>query len=490
MYFFKLCIIRIIAEDLVSKRETTYVSEEEIRKQQDYINLVKNRNRNKNPKYCINTFGCQMNENDTEKLSGMLQEMGYTETQNQDESDLIIFNTCCVREHAELKVYSRLGLLKKLKEKKPGLIIAVCGCMMQQKDVVEKIRREYQHVSLVFGTHNLYRFPEMLNNVLETEQRILDIQETTGSIAEGLPIQRKDGVKAWVTIMYGCDNFCSYCIVPYVRGRERSRRIADISDEVSRLGREGYKEITLLGQNVNSYGKDLADANGNTVSFADLLRHLNNSDNGIERIRFLTSHPKDLSDDVIKVISEGGKICEYLHLPIQSGSNRILELMNRRYTREYYIDLVNKIRKHVPGIAITTDIITGFPGETEEDFEDTLDLVETVRFDSAYTFLYSRRTGTPAASMPDQVPEDIKKARFYKLVDLQNRISREINEELKGKELEVLVEGISKTNPDTYTGRTRTNKIVNFKGHKEMIGKLVTVKIDKIQTWSLSGKVL
>ncbi len=464
----------------MGKRETVHISREEMDRQKEFSTLVKKQHHGKTMKYCINTFGCQMNENDSEKLAGMLEDMGYTESSKTEECDLIIYNTCCVRENAELKVYGHLGALKKLKETKPGLIIAVCGCMMQQNDVVEHIRKKYRHVGLVFGTHNQYRFPEMLHNVIETDERVLEIQEISGSIAEGVPISRKEGIKAWVTIMYGCDNFCSYCIVPYVRGRERSRTVTDISNEVTELGHAGFREITLLGQNVNSYDQ----------GFPDLLRHLNKADNGIERVRFMTSHPKDLSDDLINAMSEGGKMCEYLHLPIQSGSNRILGLMNRKYSREHYIELIDRIRNTIPGIALTTDIIVGFPGETEEDFEETLSLMDEVRFDSAYTFLYSKRTGTPAAAIQDQVSEEVKNNRFGRLIALQNRIGKEINEELEGQELEVLVEGLSKNSVSTYTGRTRTNKIVNFKGHKDMIGKLITVKIEEIQTWSLSGRVL
>ncbi|NTV91683.1 MAG: tRNA (N6-isopentenyl adenosine(37)-C2)-methylthiotransferase MiaB, partial [Clostridiales bacterium] len=389
-------------EEPVGNRETVKIPREEMDRQKEFAALVKTRHHDRIMKYCINTFGCQMNENDSEKLAGMLEDMGYSKSSGNDDADLIIFNTCCVRENAELKVYGQLGALKKLKETKPDVVIAVCGCMMQQSDVVEHIRRKYRHVGLVFGTHNLHRFPEMLNSVLETDERVLEIQTVTGSIAEGVPISRKEGIKAWVTIMYGCDNFCSYCIVPYVRGRERSRSIEDISSEIAALGAAGFREVTLLGQNVNSFG------NG----FPELLKHLNHSDDGIERIRFMTSHPKDLSPELIKTLAEGGKLCEYLHLPIQSGSDRILDKMNRKYTRSHYISLITEIRRAIPGISLTTDIIVGFPGETEEDFEHTLDLMEQIRFDSAYTFQYSRRTGTPAATLEDQVPEEVIKARF------------------------------------------------------------------------------
>jgi len=475
----------------LSKRVTTQVSAEEIAQQYKYIEMLKDYNQDrvketgKPVKYCIETFGCQMNENDSERLSGMLSEMGYSESSDRAESDLIIFNTCCVRENAEQKVYGHLGALKKLKESNPQLIIAICGCMMQQPEVVEHIKKVYRHVDIVFGTHNLYKFPELLNTAIETKSPVIDVWDSTGSIAENMPIARKDSIKAWVTVMYGCNNFCSYCIVPYVRGRERSRGMEEIKNEVIKLAQDGCKEITLLGQNVNSYGKDLAEG----YTFADLLRELNTID-GIERIRFMTSHPKDLSDELIFAIRDCEKVCEHLHLPVQAGSTKILKDMNRRYTKEQYLELVEKVKTHIPGIALTTDIIVGFPGETDEDFAETLDVVAKARFDMAYTFLYSKRTGTPAASKEDQVPEEIKKKRFDKLLALQNTISREINDELLGKEVEVLVEGLSKNSKTTYTGRTRENKIVNFKGSPEIVGKLVKVKIDTIQTWSLLGKLI
>ncbi len=475
----------------MSKRVTTQVSAEEIAQQYKYIETLKDYNQQKisglgRPvKYNIETFGCQMNENDSERLSGMLSEMGYSECFKRAESDLIIFNTCCVRENAEQKVYGHLGALKKLKEKKPELIIAICGCMMQQPEVVEHIKRVYRHVDIVFGTHNLFKFPELLSNAIETGSTVIDVWDSTGSIAENMPITRKDNLKAWVTVMYGCNNFCSYCIVPYVRGRERSRSIEDIKNEVTKLAGEGCKEVTLLGQNVNSYGKDIEGE----FSFAGLLRELNTVE-GIERIRFMTSHPKDLSDELIYAMRDCEKVCEHLHLPVQAGSTKILEDMNRRYTKEQYLALLDKVKENIPGISLSTDIIVGFPGETEEDFAETLDVIKQARFDMAYTFLYSKRTGTPAAKNPDQIPEEVKKERFERLLELQNTVSREINDELLGKEVEVLVEGLSKSSKTTYTGRTRENKIVNFKGSSELVGKLVKVKIDTVQTWSLLGKVI
>lgn len=471
------------------KRKVIQVSAEEIAEQNRFITKIREKNERelvangKQKLFFLQTYGCQMNENDSERLAGMLAQMGYIETDKTEESHLIIYNTCCVRENAELKVYGHLGALKKLKETNPDLIIAICGCMMQQKDVVEHIRTKYRHVDLIFGTHNLYKFPELVYNVMNSRKTVIDIWESAGSIAEDMPIERKDGVKAWVTVMYGCNNFCSYCIVPYVRGRERSRSIQDIANEVELLGQQGYKEITLLGQNVNSYGKELND-----ISFAKLLYHLDKI-LGIERIRFMTSHPKDLSQDLIKAMSECKKVCEHLHLPVQSGSTRILDEMNRKYSKEGYLELVNRVKTAIPEIALTTDIIVGYPGETEEDFLETLDVMEKVRYDMAYTFLYSKRTGTPAAKHPEQVPEEVKKERFDRLLEVQNRISKEINDQLLGQKVEVLVEGLSKSSEDMYTGRTRTNKIVNFKGSHELVGKLVMVRIEKVQTWSLEGTI-
>ena len=480
------------------KRVTAQVSAEDIAQQYKYIETVKQYNqtivtRTGNPvKYNIETFGCQMNENDSERLSGMLSEMGYSEHFKRGGSDLVIFNTCCVRENAEQKVYGHLGALKKLKAENPDLIIALCGCMMQQPEVVEHIRKTYRHVDIIFGTHNLYKFPELLNTVMETKETVVDVWESAGSIAENMPISRKDNLKAWVTVMYGCNNYCSYCIVPYVRGRERSRDVEDIKREVEELAQEGCKEITLLGQNVNSYGKDLEGE----FSFAGLLRELNGVD-GIERIRFMTSHPKDLSEELIYAIRDCAKVCSHLHLPVQAGSTRILDSMNRKYSKEQYLKLLDRVKENIPGIALTTDIIVGFPGETEADFAETLDVIARAKFDMAYTFLYSKRTGTPAAKNPDQVPEEVKKERFDRLLALQNSISREINDGLLGKEVEVLVEGLSKSsqttgNSDavTFTGRTRENKIVNFKGKPDLVGKLVKVRIDTVQTWSLMGSLV
>lgn len=469
----------------MADRENTIICEDEVTRQETFIHSVRELDPGTQKKYLIHTFGCQMNENDSEKLAGMLESMGYSRTYELEESDLILFNTCCVRENAELKVYGHLGTLKPLKARRPGMMIAVCGCMMQQEEVVRHILEKYGHVDLVFGTHNLHKFPELLYRAVTGGGPVADISSGDGYIAEGLPIRREHGVKAWLTIMYGCNNFCSYCIVPYVRGRERSRRMSDILDEARLLARQGYKEITLLGQNVNSYGLDRNDES----SFAALLRSLDGID-GIERIRFMTSHPKDLSDELIYAMRDCRKVCEHLHLPVQAGSSRILGEMNRKYTREHYFDLVDRVREHVPGISITTDIIVGFPGETDEDFGETLDLVERIRFDYAYTFLYSRRTGTPAAQKAEQVSGEVRKRRFDELLKLQNRISREINGRLGGTVTEILVEGPSKNDMNMMTGRTRTNKIVNFKGSAGLTGKLVNVRIDKTGTWSLDGTLV
>jgi len=469
----------------MSKRQTVLVPVEDITRQKEFIKLIKQNYQGNLKKYMLSTFGCQMNENDSERLMGMMSEMGYIETDNVEEADLVIFNTCCVRENAEEKVYGKLGALKKLKREKPELIISVCGCMMQQPEVVNYVKKVYKNVDLIFGTHNLYMFPELLYTAIQEKRTVIEVWESTGQIAEDMPIERKDGVKAWVTVMYGCNNFCSYCIVPYVRGRERSREIEDVVKEVTFLAAEGYKEVTLLGQNVNSYGKDL----GEGTTFAKLLYALNSVE-GIDRIRFATSHPKDLSNELIIAMKECSKVCEHLHLPVQAGSTKVLHEMNRKYTKEDYLALVARVRKEIPDISLTTDIIVGFPGETEEDFEETLDVMRKVKFDSAYTFLYSKRTGTPAAKRQEQVSEKVMKDRFQRLLEVQNEISKELNDKLYGETLEVLVEGQSKNNEEFMTGRTRTNKVVNFKGGQELKGKLVKVKIDKTLTWSLDGEIV
>ncbi|ACO85700.1 tRNA (N6-isopentenyl adenosine(37)-C2)-methylthiotransferase MiaB [Clostridium botulinum] len=433
--------------------------------------------------FFIETWGCQMNEEDSEKLSGMLKKEGYIRTEERENADVIIFNTCCVRENAELKVYGNLGILKGLKSKNPNLIIAVTGCMMQQKGMAETIKKKFPFVDIIIGTHNLHNFPNYLNEVKKKDTSVLKIQEKENSIIENMPIDRKNSMKAFVTIMYGCNNFCTYCIVPYVRGRERSRTPENIEAEIKKLISEDYKEITLLGQNVNSYGKDLEP----NVTFAELLKRVNNIE-GLERVRFMTSHPKDLTDDVIEAIAKCDKLCEQIHLPVQSGSSEILKKMNRHYDREKYLDVVSKIKKLIPNVALSTDIIVGFPGETEKDFEKTLSLVKEVEYDSAFTFLYSIRKGTPAAKFEDQVPEDVKHKRFNRLVEVLNEISAKKNKAYEGKIEEVLVEGTSKNDENKLMGRTRTGKLVNFIGDKDSIGELVNVKIIKANSFSLTGE--
>lgn len=457
----------------------------ELQQQKHFINNIKEIIKDGNLKYHIVTYGCQMNVHDSEKLAGLLNTMGYTETLEQDEADLILFNTCCVRENAENRVYGNLGSLYPYKQQNPNLIIGVCGCMMQQKEISAYITKKFPFVDLIFGTHNLHHFPQLLLEAMHSQHTIVEVLNQQGQIIEDVPIQRNIGVGAWTTIMYGCNNFCSYCIVPYVRGRERSRQPSDIISEITKLGQTGYKEVTLLGQNVNSYGKDL----DRSYYFPDLLRDINKIDS-IERIRFMTSHPKDLSEDLILAMSESEKVCEHIHLPIQSGSNRILKKMNRRYTKEEYLDLLDRIRERIPEVAITTDIIVGFPGETEEDIADTLEMIKSARYDSAYTFIYSKRKGTSAAKMTDQIEENVKKERLQILMDLQNKISKEINDTTINRTYEVLVEGPSKKRTDIYTGRTRHNKLVNFEASEDMTGKLIDVKITRPRTWTLEGKMV
>lgn len=436
-------------------------------------------------KYYIETWGCQMNEEDSEKLSGMLKSIGYSKTDNLKEAGIIIYNTCCVRENAENKVFGNLGELKHLKKEKPDLIIAICGCMMQQEGMADKILKKFPHVNIIFGTHNAFKFPEYLNRVKTEGVQVKEIYNKETEIVEGIPVDRESSVKAFVTIMYGCNNFCTYCVVPYVRGRERSRKSEDIINEIKDLVSKGYKEITLLGQNVNSYGKGLEE----DIDFAKLLRKVNEVE-GLERVRFMSSHPKDLTKDVILAIKECDKICEQVHLPVQSGSNRILRKMNRNYTKESYLELIDLIKKEIPDVTLTTDIIVGFPGETEEDFLDTLDLVNKVEYDSAFTFIYSRRNNTPADMMLNQVPDEDKHHRFDRLVKSINDSVIKKNKAYENKIVEVLVEGPSKNDKSKFTGRTRNGKLVNFSGENITIGDLVNVKILRAQPFSLIGEVV
>ena len=461
-----------------------------IQEQQKYIDKVNKINLGKNLKYIVLTMGCQLNENDSEKISGMIEEMGYTRTDKIEEADLIAFNTCCVRENAEDRLFGKLGEVKKYKEEK-GTIIAIGGCMMQEKHMVEKLKKSYPFFDIVFGPHTLYKFPEDVYNTLTTRKRIEDILDIDGEIIEGLPIRRDDKIKASVAIMNGCNNFCTYCIVPYVRGRERSRKAEDIIKEIEGLAKQGYKEITLLGQNVNSYmrvEREKGEDVGQIDSFAKLLRKVNEIP-GIERIRFISPHPKDFTDDVIEAIRDCDKVCKIIHLPLQSGSSKVLKDMNRKYTKEQYLQLVDKMKNKIPNVAFSTDIIVGFPGETEEDFEDTLDVVEKVCFEQVFMFIYSRRVGTPADKMENQVPEAIKHERFNRLKELVESQIELNNKKFVGTKQKVLVEGKSKTNENMLTGRTDTNKVVNFEGPDELIGKMVDLKIASEHMWYLKGEI-
>ena len=449
--------------------------------QKEVIEKVKILNEGKKLTYNILTMGCQLNENDSEKICGMVENMGYTKIQESRHADLAIINTCCVRENAEDKLFGKLGELKKAKEEK-GTIIAIGGCMMQEKHIQEKLRKSYPFFDIIFGTHTLHRFPEDLYRSIEEKKKIEDIIDIDGEVHEGIPIKREDKLKASVTIMYGCNNFCSYCIVPYVRGRERSRKPENIIEEVKCLANKGYKEITLLGQNVNSY------KGGKNYNFANLLRDVSKID-GIERIRFVSPHPKDFTEDVIKSIKECEKVCNIIHLPLQSGSTKVLKVMNRKYTKEQYLELVRKIKKEIPKVAFSTDIIVGFPGETEEDFEDTLEVVKEVNYEQVYMFIYSRRVGTLADKMENQIPEEVKHKRFDKLKSLVEKQMEQNGNKYIGTKQQVLVEGTSKNNNLMLTGRTETNKIVNFKGNKELIGKLIEVKIVRNAIWYLQGEI-
>lgn len=464
----------------------------EIKIQEQYIEKVKNINKDKKLKYTILTMGCQLNENDSEKLCGMLEKMGYTRTENQKEADLALFNTCCVRENAEDKLFGKLGELKRIKEEK-GIIIAIGGCMMQEKHITDKIKESYPFVDILFGTHTLHKFPEDLYKSIEEKRKLEDIIDIDGKIYEGLPIKRSSNIKASVTIMNGCNNFCTYCIVPYVRGRERSRAPKDIINEVRDLAKQGYKEITLLGQNVNSYlrverekGIEFEEYEG-VNSFATLLRAINKID-GIERIRFVSPHPKDFTDDVIQAIKDCEKVCKLIHLPLQSGNTKVLKEMNRKYTKEQYLKLVEKMKKEIPNLTLSTDIIVGFPGETDEEFEDTLDVVRKVKFEQVYMFIYSRRVGTPGDRMENQVLEDIKHKRFDRLKALVESQIEENNQKYIGTVQKVLVEGESKNNEKMLTGRTDSNKVVIFEGDKNLTDQIIDLKIVSEHMWYLKGE--
>lgn len=444
------------------------------------IDAIKAEPRLKGKRYHIVTYGCQMNAHDSETIAGMLEQMGMTEAAAREDADFVLYNTCCVRENAERRALGNVGWLKELKKVKPELIVGVCGCMVQQDGMAQKLIKRYPFVDIAFGTHNLPELPGMFKKLLDSRERVVSVLDTDGMIAEGLPVKRAGGLMAYVTIMYGCDNFCSYCIVPYVRGRERSRLPEDILREVEQLKTEGVKEIMLLGQNVNSYA-------GGGIDFAELLRRVD--DIGIERVRFMTSHPKDLSDRLIDVMANSKHICHQLHLPVQHGSNRVLSAMNRCYTREHYLGVVKRLRDAMPDIGLTTDLIVGFPGETEEDFNQTIDLVRQVRYDSAYTFIYSPRQGTVAAEMPNQVDEETAKRRIHELIAVQEQITAETYAAQVGHVENVLCEGVSARSERQITGRTQRGITVNFDGSADMVGSVLPVMITGAGHNTLKGKI-
>lgn len=436
-----------------------------------------------NKTYYIRTYGCQMNEHDTEKIKAILEEMSFLETEKMEKADLIILNTCAVRENAHNKVFGMIGRIKHLKKTNPKLIVGLCGCMAQEEIVVNEILNKFKWLDLVFGTHNIYDLPNILATSLSKNKVVINVLSKEGNIYENIPIKRESPSKAWVNIMYGCDKFCTYCIVPYTRGKQRSRRPEFIIEEVKKLMEQGYQEVTLLGQNVNAYGKDL-DLD---YYMEDLLNDV--AKTNIKRIRFISNHPWDFTDQMIEVIKKNDNIMPYIHLPLQSGSNKILKLMGRRYTKEKYLELYNKIKETIPNVAITTDIIVGFPSETEEDFNETLDVVNQCQFDSAYTFIFSKRVGTPAAKMVDSVSLEIKRERLQILNTLVNKYSNLANQKYLNKEVLVLVEDINEKDQNKLFGYTETMKRVNFKGNKNIIGKIVKVKINKVKTWSLDGEI-
>ncbi len=471
-------------------RNETNINELESQRQREIMNRLKvqftqkSRELGRPLTYCSICFGCQMNAKDSEKLEGILETIGYVKTDSED-ADFIIMNTCTVRENANLRVYGRLGQLKKYKKKNPDMLIALCGCMMQESLVVEKIKQSYRHVDIIFGTHNVFKLAELIENKLNTKGMVIDIWEGTSEIVEDLPSDRKYDFKCGVNIMFGCNNFCSYCIVPYVRGRERSRKPEDIIKEIEALVKDGVAEVMLLGQNVNSYGKNLE----HPITFSQLLERIEQIE-GLKRIRFMTSHPKDLSDELIAVMAKSKKICKHLHLPMQSGSTKVLSDMNRRYTKEDYLALVDKIKTVIPDISLTTDIIVGFPTETEEDFKDTLDVVRKVRFDSAFTFIYSKRTGTPAADMEFQATEEEIKDRFDCLLKEVQEIAKETCGRDQGKIMEVLVEGLDEQDENLLTGRLSNNLLVHFPGDPSLIGTFQNVKLTEAKGFYYIGTLI
>lgn len=470
-----------------------YISSEEIKRQKDFINKIKvinenfQNNNSRIPLACTQTYGCQQNENDTERIRGILKEAGFGFCNDEKDADVVIYNTCAVRENAEQKVFGRVGILKHIKESKPDMIIALCGCMVQQEHITKKIKEMHNHIDLIFGTHSLYKLPQLLYEVITKNYKkgIVDITNCDGKIAEDIPILRDYSQKAWVSVMYGCNNFCSYCIVPYVRGRERSRTSEAIIKEIKDLVANGCTEISLLGQNVNSYGKDLDE----DIDFAGLLRKVNDIP-GVERIRFMTSHPKDLSDRLIDAMAECDKVCKQLHLPVQAGNNRVLSEMNRKYTKEDYLEKIRKVKEKIPNISLSTDIIVGFPTETNEDFQDTIDVLKQVEYDNIFSFIYSKREGTPAAKLDFVLSEEEIHNNFNRLLEVQNEISKRKNDEYVGRIEKVLVDGVSKTDESTLSGRCDSSKIINFKGSSDLIGKYVNVRVTQAHTWSLNGELV
>lgn len=439
----------------------------------------------KGRKFLIRTYGCQMNEHDTEVMAGIFMALGYEPTEDVNEANVILLNTCAIRENAENKVFGELGHLKPLKMEKPDLLIGVCGCMSQEESVVNRILQKHQFVDMIFGTHNIHRLPNILQEAYLSKEMVIEVWSKEGDVIENLPKVRKGNIKAWVNIMYGCDKFCTYCIVPYTRGKERSRRPEEIIQEVRHLAAQGYQDITLLGQNVNAYGKDFTDMKYRLGDLMDEIRKID-----IPRIRFMTSHPRDFDDHLIEVLAKGGNLVDHIHLPVQSGSSEVLKIMARKYNREQYLELVGKIKAAIPNLSLTTDLIVGYPNETEEQFEETLSLYREVGFDTAYTYIYSPREGTPAAKMVDNVPMEVKKERLQRLNALVNEMSAEKMQSYLGKTVEVLVEGESKKNPDVLAGYTKKSKLVNFKGPKSAIGTIVKVKITDAKTWSLNGEMV
>ncbi|MBR3791329.1 MAG: tRNA (N6-isopentenyl adenosine(37)-C2)-methylthiotransferase MiaB [Clostridia bacterium] len=470
-----------------------HIKKEEIELQRSFIYKIKEINArytniNGHPmKANTETYGCQQNENDTERIRGMLKEAGFDFCDDANDADVVVYNTCAVRENAEQKVFGRLGILKHIKESRPDMLIGICGCMVQQEHITEQIKKVHNHVDLIFGTHALYKFPELLYNAMvkNNKKSIVDITDSDGAIAEEIPILRDYSQKAWVSVMYGCNNFCSYCIVPYVRGRERSRDSKDIIAEIENLVANGCTEISLLGQNVNSYGKDLEE----NINFAKLLRMVNDI-KGVERIRFMTSHPKDLSDELIDAMAECEKVCKQLHLPVQAGSNKVLSDMNRKYTKEDYLEKIKKVKEKIPNISLSTDIIVGFPTETNEDFLETIDVLKKVEYDNIFSFIYSRREGTPAAKLDFVLSEEEIHNNFNKLLEVQNEISKRKNDEYVGRIEKVLVDGVSKNNENTLSGRLESSKVVNFVGSEDLVGKYVDVRITEAHTWSLNGEIV